>query len=102
MVKDQYGHAFRVHSERCMRRATGGSALWEAFPIPAERRPLSARRRFEVLKRDGYRCQLCGAGADAVLEVDHRKPVAAGGTNSASNLWTLCRACNAGKATREV
>ncbi len=57
--------------------------------------------RYKVLKRDGYKCQACGASADdgAKLEVDHRVPIARGGSNHLSNLWTLCDKCNGGKGT---
>ncbi len=66
-----------------------------------QERQVSARKRFAVLKRDGYRCQLCGASSadGARLEVDHRTPLAKGGSNNLDNLWTLCQKCNAGKGT---
>jgi len=68
------------------------------LPGPAERR-LTRKKRFAILKRDGYRCQLCGTSATsgAQLEVDHKTPLAAGGDHRDGNLWTLCRACNQGK-----
>lgn len=60
--------------------------------------PLTTKERFDVLKRDGFRCQYCGGRAPAVpLVVDHVVPVARGGTNAAANLVTACFACNAGK-----
>jgi len=57
------------------------------------------RLRFLVLKRDNYRCQLCGAGAqDGVrLAVDHKHPKSQGGPDTLKNLWTLCYPCNQGK-----
>ncbi|WP_434046809.1 YozE family protein [Sorangium cellulosum] len=60
---------------------------------------LSKKVRFDVFKADGYSCQICGKRADsgARLEVDHKIPVAKGGTNERSNLWTLCFDCNRGK-----
>lgn len=62
-------------------------------------REVSKRMRFSILKRDEYRCQLCGATASsgAVLEVDHKIPVSDGGTSVRENLWTLCLECNRGK-----
>lgn len=58
------------------------------------------RLRFAILKRDNYRCQLCGATAqDGVkLEVDHKHPKSRGGPATMENLWTLCYPCNHGKS----
>lgn len=67
------------------------------------RKSLSKKLRFEVLKRDGFQCQYCGASApDTLLQVDHIKPVAEGGTNEILNLITSCQACNSGKGAREL
>lgn len=68
-----------------------------------KRKPLSKKTRFEVFKRDGFKCQYCGAAApDATLVVDHINPVAEGGSNEIMNLITACQACNAGKGKREL
>lgn len=65
----------------------------------AERRPLSKRLRFEIFKRDGFRCLYCGATPQTtVLRVDHVEPVSKGGTDDPSNLVTSCFDCNAGKS----
>lgn len=70
----------------------------ESTARPQERRALSLRKRFQVLQRDGFTCQLCGAcGAGVRLEVDHRQSVADGGADTLENLWTLCFDCNRGK-----
>lgn len=67
------------------------------------RKPLSKKIRFEVLKRDHFTCQYCGAKSpDVILEVDHIKPVAEGGTNDMFNLITSCRDCNRGKGKRAL
>lgn len=59
--------------------------------------------RFEVLKRDSFTCQYCGAQApDVVLEIDHISPVAGGGDNDIMNLITSCNPCNAGKSDRAL
>lgn len=63
------------------------------------RKPMSKKLRFDVFKRDGFRCQYCGAHPPAaILEVDHINPVALGGENDIDNLVTACFACNRGKA----
>lgn len=56
--------------------------LWEFPPKVKE----------AILKRDGYRCVVCGRGeADGVeLVVDHIKPKDKGGTNDIDNGQTLC------------
>jgi hypothetical protein len=63
------------------------------------RKRLSTTLRFEVLKRDNFTCQYCGATkADAELTVDHVKAIDAGGKNEAANLVTACADCNRGKS----
>ena len=63
-----------------------------------ERKGIGKKTRFEVFKRDKFTCQYCGRMApDVILEVDHIKPVAEGGTNKMINLITSCRDCNRGK-----
>ena len=55
--------------------------------------------RYDVMKRDGFRCVLCGRDvSDGVkLHVDHIVPIAKGGKTIKSNLRTLCEDCNLGK-----
>jgi hypothetical protein len=64
-----------------------------------KRKGLSKSVRFEIFKRDGFRCHYCGATPDrALLRVDHVEPVAHGGSNEPHNLITACHDCNAGKS----
>jgi hypothetical protein len=61
--------------------------------------------RFAILKRDGYRCRICGrtAAEDGVkLEVDHKVPRSKGGADTEDNLWTLCFDCNRGKRASDL
>jgi hypothetical protein len=63
------------------------------------RKTLTLRKRFFVLKRDQFTCQLCGkSGIGVRLEVDHRVSVFDGGTDALDNLWTMCFECNRGKS----
>lgn len=65
------------------------------------REPISKMLRFEVFKRDSFKCQYCGAASpDALLHVDHIRPVCDGGTNEILNLITACEGCNLGKGAR--
>lgn len=69
----------------------------------AERKALSKKSRFEVFKRDSFVCQYCGRHPpDAILVVDHIKPVADGGANDPDNLITACFDCNSGKGARAL
>lgn len=67
--------------------------------VRQERAKLTDKLRYQVLKRDHYRCVICGRSAkDGVkLHVDHIKPVSRGGKTTLSNLRTLCSDCNLGK-----
>lgn len=71
--------------------------------MATKRKALSKKTRFEVFKRDGFKCQYCGAEAPkAVLQVDHIDPVAGGGDNDMMNLITSCTDCNSGKSDRKL
>lgn len=64
---------------------------------------LSPKKRFEVLKRDNFRCQYCGRNwKDVTLEVDHIIPESKWGTDEMSNLVACCRECNMGKWNEEI
>jgi hypothetical protein len=66
--------------------------------MSSKRKKISKKTRFEVFKRDLFTCKYCGKKApDCVLEVDHIKPVAKGGSNDMLNLITACADCNRGK-----
>ncbi|OWZ81549.1 hypothetical protein CDE51_10575 [Pasteurella multocida] len=59
--------------------------------------------RFEVFKRDSFKCQYCGKSApDVVLHVDHINPVSNDGTNDIMNLITSCSECNLGKGAKTL
>lgn len=69
----------------------------------AKRKAISKRVRFEVFKRDSFKCQYCGHGTpDVILHVDHIVAVAAGGSNDIDNLLTSCEACNLGKSDKPL
>ena len=49
--------------------------------------------RQQVLRRDGWRCQFCGAREN--LEVHHQQFRSHSGHDSEENLITLCNSCHA-------
>jgi ATP adenylyltransferase len=63
---------------------------------------LSGSLRYEVLKRAGFRCELCGISAEErAIEVDHILPRKHGGADDLTNLQALCFKCNANKGARD-
>ena len=63
---------------------------------------LSGSLRYEVLKRAGHRCELCGVPAsERAIEVDHIVPRKHGGEDDLTNLQALCFKCNANKGARD-
>ncbi len=69
-----------------------------------DRREIRLGLRYTVLKRDNFKCVLCGASPALTpgiqLHVDHVFPFSKGGKTEMANLRTLCEACNLGKAAR--
>ena len=60
------------------------------------------RTRFEIFKRDNFKCSYCGRSPNAdngvILQIDHVHPRAKGGDWSKKNLITACHECNSGKS----
>lgn len=65
----------------------------------SKRKGISTRTRFEIFKRDGFRCGYCGNSVvDGPLHIDHIQAVSSGGDNKPENLITSCDRCNLGKS----
>lgn len=67
-----------------------------------ERAKMTDSLRYDILKRDNYKCRICGFGAEdgVKLHVDHIIPVSKGGKTEINNLQTLCERCNMGKSNK--
>jgi 5-methylcytosine-specific restriction endonuclease McrA len=83
---------------------TGGYRIVPDFsqPVSKERsRNIPLKVRLAVLKRDNYRCVLCGRSPathrNISLHLDHKHAYANGGKTTQENLQTLCEDCNWGK-----
>lgn len=65
-------------------------------------RKISDKLRYQVLKRDNFKCCICGASPakDPTIElhIDHIIPWSKGGETTIENLQTLCSRCNLGKS----
>lgn len=60
--------------------------------------------RFDVFRRDGFKCRYCGRSVDdgAILHADHVIPASKGGPTSIDNLVTACIECNLGKSDKDL
>lgn len=78
------------------------------FPSNTKRvhtRVISDKLRYQVLKRDHFKCCACGASPakdpSVELHIDHIIPWSKGGETTIENLQTLCSRCNLGKSDSE-
>ncbi len=66
------------------------------------KRDINLRMRFMVMKRDDFKCCLCGRSPATTpgleLHIDHIIPWSKGGETVIDNLQTLCSDCNLGKS----
>ena len=67
------------------------------------KQPIKLSLRYHVLKRDRFRCVICGISpatdTTCILHVDHIFPESKGGPTILENLRTLCEKCNLGKGS---
>ena len=106
-LRDEEGMQIRSHVDRHDLKP-GEYVLESLQRIPTLGRGMSPQLRNEILERNGYTCQLCGAGPGdpdpfnpsrkVRLHVDHIVPRSQGGTNDKDNLRVLCSACNQGRS----
>ena len=89
----------------CDYKETGKSNFSGNIPLEDKHttsREPSLSLRYKVLKRDHFRCAICGkspsADSSIELHIDHKKPYSAGGETVLDNLQTLCQHCNLGKS----
>lgn len=106
-LRDEEGYQIKSHVDRADLKP--GQYILETLERkPVIARAISPQLRNEILERNGFTCQLCGAGAGdpdpfnpnrkVRLHIDHIKPISQGGTDEKDNLRVLCSACNQGRA----
>lgn len=71
-------------------------------PVHKTKREINLRMRFLVMKRDDFKCCMCGRSPATTpgleLHIDHIVPWSKGGETVIDNLQTLCSDCNLGKS----
>ena len=82
--------------------ASAGQPKTEPQPGgPRPKRDIPLGLRWEVFKRDSYRCVVCGRSPAThpglTLHTDHVVPESRGGATHIDNLRVLCDECNAGR-----
>ena len=106
-LRDEEGMRIRTHIDRHDLKL-GEYVLEDLKREPKINRGISPPLRQEILERNGYTCQLCGAGPQdpdpftpgrkVRLQIDHIDPASQGGQVDKDNLRVLCSACNQGRA----
>lgn len=106
-LRDEEGFQIKTHVDRADLKP-GEYILETIEQKPVISRTISPQLRNEILERNGYTCQLCGAGPGDTdpfnpnrkvrLHIDHIIPISQGGTDVKENLRVLCSSCNQGKS----
>ena len=77
-----------------------GFVALSSFPESALKKAPTKKQRMNVLKRDKFRCRICGRTpdnyVDLELHVHHIRPWGEGGLTLDDNLITLCQTCHEG------
>lgn len=104
-LRNEEGFQILTHNDRSDLKP-GQYVLLTAKPEPAFERGISKETRAIVLDRNGFTCQMCGAGAGEPhpfdpsrktrLHLGHIIDKTMGGSDDPSNLRAVCSVCNEG------
>jgi len=95
------GHRNEVKSYKKIKQKVTGKKRYKNTD-----KHVSKSLRYDILKRDKYKCSVCGSSPavnpKVILHVDHIIPRSKGGKTITENLQTLCSDCNYGKGTKSI
>lgn len=104
-LRDEDGYQILSHKDRADLKP-GEYILTSDHRTPSFKRDISKETRAIVLERNGYTCQMCGAGAGDPdpfrpdrtirLTMGHIIDKSKGGDDTPSNLRAICSNCNEG------
>jgi len=105
-LRDDEGLQIKSHLDR--HDLKPGEYILETLErMPVVGKGIQPSLRQEILERNGYTCQICGAGPGdpdpfnvrrkVRLHIDHILPKSQGGTDEKHNLRVLCSTCNQSK-----
>ncbi len=104
-LRNEHGMNIITHNDRSDLKP-GQYLLVDLKPLPAFERGITKETRAFVLDRNGFTCQMCGAGAGEPhpydqtrktrLHIGHIIDKSMGGTDDANNLRAICSVCNEG------
>lgn len=106
-LRNEEGFQILTHNDRSDLKQ-GQYLLDDPKPRPAFQRGMSKELRAQVLDRNGFTCQMCGAVAGELhaddpgrrtrLHIGHIIDKSQGGIDDFSNLRAICSVCNEGAA----
>jgi 5-methylcytosine-specific restriction endonuclease McrA len=116
LSKDNFGHnpqgGFRWKCRACVRRyvsnynAANSDRASERTEMRKGTTLTQAERRsygYRIADRDGgYFCFYCKDALEADFHVDHKVPIAKGGTHSLENMVLACMPCNQEKHAKDI
>ena len=96
---------YLLEPDICVRSGKMGFVSVKSLPELALNRNPTPKQRMRILKRDDYRCRICGRRpadyVDVELHVHHIRPWSKGGITEDENLITLCHTCHKGLEPHE-
>lgn len=104
--EDAYAPLSKEEAERILKKAPAKTKGYYIVPMKdkeselsksgsGQRKKISSAVRKIVYAKDQGRCYLCGNPVDEeTFEVEHKVPVAKGGTNNLDNMYVACHECN--------
>ena len=106
-LRNEEGFQILTHNDRAELKQ-GQYLLEDPKPRPAFQRAISKELRAQVLDRNGFTCQMCGAvageehpgdpGRKTRLHIGHIVDKSLGGADDYANLRAICSVCNEGAA----